>query len=162
MELSLCEIMDNKVWVIEIKYGDRTVYTLHYDSESGESVLHTDDNLACFDSLDKLRNFCKEKQIILATDDIARSFDFNLEINEDAQCKRLIENWNLLITMAGALGIEFEGNKKEYDRLYSRLFDHATPTQILVIDKPEQARLTRVFEGRTPIFEKIITIDAEV
>lgn len=156
-EIILHDIKDSEVWAIEIKNGDKRYVTLHYDTENGAGVLHTESALVGFESYNSLKQFCKEKQLSLPKDEISHSFDFDIEIGSAVYCKRVIELWNLLLVMARAIGVEAEGAGKEYERLYSRIFDHApTGNASLALERSEQTKLERIFSHKDEILDKFI------
>ena len=154
------EIKDNIAWIIELCFGERRLYTLHYDSEHSASVLHTSDNAVAFSSIDKLTALCREKHLnLIDGEKISHSFNFDIELDSVIPCKAVLENWNLLTLIAEAQGDEFEGAKKENEALLSYIFDHASSDNVtLTLDEKKYSRLLHVFEEKDQILEKIAVL----
>ena len=77
----LHEIKDNVAWIIELCFGEKKLYTLHYDAERSASVLHTSENAVAFASIDDLIALCHEKHLNLIDGErISRSFNFDIEL----------------------------------------------------------------------------------
>lgn len=153
----LHEIKDNVAWIIELCFGEKKLYTLHYDAERSASVLHTSENAVAFASIDKLIALCHEKHLNLIDGErISRSFNFDIELETTIPCKAVLENWNLLTLISEAQGEDFEGAKKEYESLLNYIFDHASSDVAkLDLDERKYAKLLRVFEGKDEILSKI-------
>jgi hypothetical protein len=49
-------------------------------------------------------------------------YDFDTPISNPIDYKRVLENWNLLNTIATSLGMFFEGDTKKHTKLYDLLF----------------------------------------
>ncbi len=155
MEIVLHDIKDSEAWAIAVKVNDVTHYTLHYDKEIGEGVLHTDDSLVSFSTFEQLSEFCASKQLTLGGNGVAHEFDFNFEITENAHCKLIVEHWNLLAVMAGALGEDFGISSKEYEKLYAKLFEGSKDYETTIeLDEAELERLKSVFDKMKPILDK--------
>ncbi len=156
----LHEIKDNVAWIIELCFGGKRLYTLHYDAEHSASVLHTSCDAVAFSSIDKLIELCHEKHLnLIDGEKISHSFDLDIALDSVIPCKAVLENWNLLTLIAEAQGGEFEGAKKENESLLSYIFDHASSDNVtLTLDERKYSKLLRVFEGKDQILEKIAII----
>ena len=54
-------------------------------------------------------------------------YDFDTPISNPIDYKRVLDNWNLLNTIASTFGMFFEGDMKKYTKLYDLLFRLNTP-----------------------------------
>lgn len=157
MEIILHDIKDSEVWAIKVKNDGVLHYTLHYDREKSEGVLHTEENLVYFYSFNSLKEFCKKNQLSLGGDEVAHEFDFDFEIGDVVPCKLVVEHWNLLAVMAHTLDIELDSAGKEYERLYAKLFELSGDYSLSAeLDASEKERLEALFSGKNDILGKFI------
>ena len=71
--------------------------------------------------------FCKINELKIENEVV--EYDFNTPITNPIDLKRILENWNLLNTIANTFGMFFEGDLKKYTPLYDFLFRLNTPTE---------------------------------
>lgn len=129
-----CSCIENRiVYPILIKNNGKSYLTLYYYSDRSDSILHNDArNLLYFGTREKMEHFCKINCLTIENDVV--EYDFDVPISNPIDYKCVLENWNLLNTIAGAFGMFFEGNLKKYTPIYDLLFrlntavEHIPPT----------------------------------
>ncbi len=63
----------------------------------------------------------------MQTESAIVEYDFDAPIGNPIDFTRILNNWNLLNTIAATLGIPFEGDSEKYTSLYDLLFGLNTP-----------------------------------
>lgn len=122
------EIENQKVYPIFIKNNGKSFLTLYYYTAHSDSVLHSNaKSIVCFQSSDQMNAFCKKHE--LKMDEEIAEYDFDAPIENPVDYTRVLNNWNLLNTIAGAFGMYFEGDSKKYTPLYRLLFRLNTPIE---------------------------------
>ena len=76
-----------------------------------------------------MERFCKSNDLKIENDIV--EYDFDTPITNPIDYKRILENWNLLNTIASTFGMFFEGDSKKYSSLYDLLFRLNTPIEPL-------------------------------
>ena len=124
-----CTCIENRiVYPILIKNNGNSYLTLYYYTERSDSILHTDaKNLLCFQSAAEMERFCKTNELIIENDVV--EYDFDTHISNPIDYERVLNNWNLLNTIANTFGMFFEGDLKKYSSLYDLLFRLNTPIE---------------------------------
>ena len=121
-------ICNRVVYPILIKNNKRAYLTLYYYTESSDSILHKDaKTLLCFASQEEMQRFCSANELTIENDVV--EYDFDTPISNPIDYDRVLQNWNLLNTIASTLGMSFEGDMKKYNDLYELLFRLNTPTE---------------------------------
>jgi len=116
------------VYPILIKNNKTHYLTLYYYTELSDSILHKDaKNLLYFGSKEEMERFCKANELTIQNDIV--EYDFDMPISNPIDYKRILDNWNLLNTVASTLGMFFEGDMKKYTKLYDLLFKLNTPIE---------------------------------
>ena len=114
------------VYPILIKNNKTAYLTLYYYTERSDSILHNDTkNLLYFRSKEEMECFCKINELTIENDVV--EYDFDTPISNPIDYKRVLDNWNLLNTIASTFGMFFEGDMKKYTKLYDLLFRLNTP-----------------------------------
>jgi|GEM_PF-6566337 len=72
-----------------------------------------------------MAHFCEINELTMEDDVI--EYDFDTPISNPIDYERVLDNWNLLNTIAGTFGMFFEGDCKKYTPLYNLLFRLNTP-----------------------------------
>ena len=128
---NLCISIENKiVYPILIKNKNISYLTLYYYTEHSDSILHRDvKKLLYFQSKEKMEYFCKINELKIENE--VFEYDFDAPITNPIDYKRILENWNLLNTIASTFGMFFEGDSKKYSSLYDLLFRLNTPIEPL-------------------------------
>ena len=126
---NFCISIENRiVYPILIKNKNISYLTLYYYTEHSDSILHRDvKELLYFQSKEKMECFCKINELKIKNEVV--EYDFDAPITNPIDYKRILENWNLLNTIASTLGIFFEGDLKKYSSLYDLLFRLNTPIE---------------------------------
>ena len=123
-----CISIENRiVYPILIKNKNISYLTLYYYTEYSDSILHKDANLLYFQSKEKMQYFCKINELKIENEVV--EYDFDALITNPIDYKRILENWNLLNTIANTFGMFFEGDLKKYTSLYDLLFRLNTPIE---------------------------------
>ena len=123
-----CISIENRiVYPILIKNKNISYLTLYYYTEYSDSILHKDAKLLCFRSEEKIKRFCECNELKIENEVV--EYDFDAPITNPIDYKRILENWNLLNTIASTLGMFFEGDLKKYSSLYDLLFRLNTPIE---------------------------------
>ena len=124
-----CSCIENRVvYPILIKNNKKAYLTLYYYTERSDSILHKDTkNLLYFGSREEMDRFCKINGLTIENDVI--EYDFDTPISNPIDYKCVLENWNLLNTIATTLAMFFEGDMKKYTNLYDLLFRLNTPIE---------------------------------
>ena len=122
-----CNCIENRVvYPISIKNNKSSYLTLYYCTERSDSILHNDaKNLLYFISKEEMECFCKINELTIDNDVV--EYDFDMPISNPIDYKRVLDNWNLLNTIASTFGMFFEGDMKKYTKLYDLLFRLNTP-----------------------------------
>ncbi|MBO5148552.1 MAG: hypothetical protein J6C24_07820 [Clostridia bacterium] len=119
------------VYPLLIKNNGNTYLTLYYYTEHADSILHGNSkNLLCFQSIDAMKHFCTINELTIENDIV--EYDFDTPFSNPIDYKRVLENWNLLNTIAGTFGMFFEGNLKKYTPLYDLLFRLNTTIELIL------------------------------
>ena len=122
-----CSCIENRiVYPILIKNNGNAYLTLYYYTEHSDSVLHNDSKkLLYFQSTSEMQRFCEMNGLTIENDVV--EYDFDTPISNPIDYKRVLDNWNLLNTIASTFGMFFEGDMKKYTKLYDLLFRLNTP-----------------------------------
>ena len=116
------------VYPILIKNNKTAYLTLYYYTERSDSILHKDaKKLLYFGSKEEMERFCKANELTIQNDIV--EYDFDTPISNPIDYKRILDNWNLLNTVASTSGMLFEGDMKKYTKLYDLLFRLNTPIE---------------------------------
>ena len=126
-----CSYIKNRiVYPISIKNKENFYLTLYYYTEHFDSILHKDTKkLLYFQSKEEMERFCKINELKIENDIV--EYDFDTPITNPINYKRILENWNMLNTIASTFGMFFEGDSKKYSSLYDLLFRLNTPIEPL-------------------------------
>ena len=126
-----CSCIENRVvYPIIIKNNKNSYLTLYYYTERSDSILHNyAKNLLYFRSKEEMERFCEINELTIENDIV--EYDFDTPISNPIDYKRVLDNWNLLNTIAGAFGMFFEGDMKKHNKLYDLLFGLNTPIEPL-------------------------------
>ena len=102
--------------------------TLYYYTERSDSILHKDTkHLLYFQSTAEMEYFCNNNELTIENDIV--EYDFDTPISNPIDYKKVLDNWNLLNTIASTFGMFFEGNLNKYTPLYDLLFRLNTPVE---------------------------------
>ena len=124
-----CSCIENRiVYPILIKNNGNAYLTLYYYTEHSDSVLHNDSKkLLYFQSTSEMQRFCEMNGLTIENDVV--EYDFDAPLSNPIDYKRILDNWNLLNTIATTFGMFFEGDSKKYTSLYNLLFRLNTPAE---------------------------------
>ena len=127
--INYCSCIENRVvYPISIRNKGNSYLTLYYYTEHSESILHKDTkNLLYFQSTEAMELFCKENELKIEADVV--EYNFNTPISNPVNYIEVLNNWNLLNTIANTFGMYFEGDLKKYSPLYELLFRLNTSTE---------------------------------
>ena len=127
--IDFCNYIENRVvYPILIKNNGNLYLTLYYYTECSESILHKDaKNLLYFRSTEEMELFCKSNE--LKIENYVVEYNFDTPISNPIDYNQVLENWNLLNTIASTFGMFFEGDLKKYNALYDLLFRLNTPIE---------------------------------
>lgn len=121
-------IEDRIVYPILIKNHGRNYLTLYYYTEYSDSVIHNNKKrILYFQSDEYMRAFCMENDLQTKNDTVEYNFDAPIENPIDFT--RVLDNWNLLNTIAKTFKMFFEGDRKKYTSLYDYLFRLNMPSE---------------------------------
>ena len=102
MERFCVDIQDKTVYPILIKNNGNSYLTLYYHTEYSDSVLHSDKKqILYFKSAEDMEAFCKNNDLQIEEEIVEHDFDAPIENPIDYT--QILDNWNLLNTIAGAL-----------------------------------------------------------
>ena len=119
--LMVNNIIDNTVYPIVIKSRGIRYLTLYYYTDHSDAVLNDGSkSILYFKSEEAMSLFCNS--LGLNKDGNVYEYDFDAPLTNQIDYKRVLENWNLLNTIAGVFGMYFEGNLRKYTPLYDLLF----------------------------------------
>lgn len=120
------DCMENReVYPVQIINKGKVYLTLFYYTAASDSILHNDKNILYFSSVEDMEAFCVGNHLQMAEELVA--YDFDAPTANPVDYVRLLDNWNLLNTIATMFGMFFEGDCKKYDPLYDLLFRLNTP-----------------------------------
>ena len=124
-----CNCIENRiVYPILIKNNGRSYLTLYYYTAHSDSILHRDTKtILYFQSTQAMELFCKENALKIEND--VFEYHFDTPITNPIDYKQVLDNWNLLNTIASTFGMFFEGDLKKYTPLYDLLFRLNTPIE---------------------------------
>ena len=155
-----CSSIENlTVYPVLVKNNKNSYLTLYYDTEHSDSVLRKDaKTLLCFESKEKMERFCKINGLTIENDIV--EYDFDKPISNPIDFKKVLDNWNLLNTIASSLGMFFEGNNKKYDKLYDLLFRLNTPIEPIFstydVGEKYLKYILKVFRKKDRFFERFV------
>jgi len=122
------DMEDQTVSPILIKNNGNRYLTLYYFTERSDSVLHKDSkHIFCFQTMEDMEAFCQKNG--LQPENQLSEYDFDSPIENPIDFSRVLNNWNLLNTIAGITGMFFEGDCRKYNSLYNLLFRLNTPVE---------------------------------
>ena len=153
-----CSCIENRVvYPILIKNNGKSYLTLYYYTELSDSILHNyDKNLLYFQSTREMKRFCKINELTIENDVV--EYDFDTLITNPIDYKRVLDNWNLLNTVAGTFGMFFEGDLKKYTPLYDLLFRLNTPVEPIPptygISKKHFKYILKIFRKKDRFLER--------
>lgn len=126
MTIILGNIEDRRVYPIRVRNHGKDYLTLYYYTQDSDAVLHTAaKRLVYFGSEADMARFCQSHGLEMADD--FGEFDYDVPIDNPVDYGRILDNWNLLNTIAEIFGMFFEGDGRKYTRLYNLLFRLNTP-----------------------------------
>ena len=145
------------VYPILIRNNKNSYLTLYYYTKRSDSILHNDEkNLLYFRSKEEMERFCKINGLTIENDIV--EYDFDTPISNPIDYKRVLENWNMLNTIATTFGMFFEGDMKKYTNLYDLLFRLNTPIEpiplIYNIGEKYLKNILKVFRKKDRFLEK--------
>ena len=108
---SYCDLIkDRTVYPILIKNNGKSYLTLYYYTKHADSVLHNDEKrILYFDSPSEIEAFCEENNLVIENDIV--EYDFDTPIENPSDYRSILENWNLLNTIASTFSMFFEGDR---------------------------------------------------
>ena len=153
-----CDIKNKIVYPILIKNNGNSYLTLYYYTERSDSILHNvAKNLLYFQSTEEMEYFCKINELTIEND--VYEYDFDAPISNPIDYKHILDNWNLLNTIADNFGMFFEGDLKKYTPLYDLLFRLNTPVESIspTYDVGEKylKYILKVFRKKDRLLKKI-------
>lgn len=155
------EIADKEVYPIVVKNGGKEFLTLYYYTDLSDSILHTSQELVYFENFDELKWFCQHNSLSIQQD--LYTFNFDVSLINPTDYKVVLENWNLLNTVADIFNIDFDGNSEKYNDLYELLFNYCTSEtelpQSVVLDEKSNQALLRVFEKKNSLLDRFVSIN---
>ena len=147
-----CISIENRiVYPILIKNKNISYLTLYYYTEHSDSILHEDAKLLYFQSKEKMEYFCIINDLKIGNEVV--EYNFDTLITNPIDYKRILENWNLLNTIASTFGMFFEGDLKKYTPLYDLLFRLNTPAEPI---SPAWKVSEKYFEYISPIIDSLV------
>lgn len=155
---SFCRCIENRiVYPILIKNNGSAYLTLYYYTERADSILHKDTkHLLYFQSTTEMEQFCINNALTIQNDIV--EYDFDVPISNPIDYKRVLENWNLLNTVASSFEMFFEGDLKKYTPLYDLLFRLNTPVEPIPptynIDEKYFKYILKVFRKKDRFLER--------
>jgi len=133
MECISGEIANQTVYPIAIKNKGKYYLTIYYYTERSDGILHNDaKKLLYFTAKEELECFCKINELTIerfTVDKDIFEYDFDVPVSNPIDYKRVLDNWNLLNTIASTFGMFFEGDMDKYTKLYDLLFRLNTPIE---------------------------------
>ena len=126
-----CNKIENRtVYPILIKNNGKSYLTLYYYTKHADSVLHNDEKrILYFDSPSEKEAFCAGNNLVIENDIV--EYDFDTPIENPPDYRSILENWNLLNTIASTFSMFFEGDRSKYNSLYDLLFRLNTPIETI-------------------------------
>ena len=153
-----CSCIENRiVYPILIKNNGNAYLTLYYYTDLSDSVLHNDSKkLLYFQSTSEMQRFCEMNGLTIENDVV--EYDFDAPISNPVDYKHILNNWNLLNTIAGTLGMFFEGDLKKHTSLYNLLFRLNTPAEPIPttynVGEKCLKYILKVFRKKDRVFQK--------
>ena len=150
-------IENQVVYPILIKNNGKSYLTLYYYTSRADSILHKDaECILYFQSQAEMAVFCTRNELTIESDVVV--YDFDTPITNPIDYTRILDNWNLLNTVASTLGMFFEGDLKKYNSLYDLLFRLNTPVEPIPptynIGKKQFNYLLKIFRKRERFFQR--------
>lgn len=151
-------IMDRTVYPVVLRCGGREFLTLYYDVNGGDAVLHDGAHFICFRDMGELNAFCADAGVAVFGEVLL--YDFDLPLEGEIDYSSLLNNWNLLNTLAGTFGMYFEGDRKKYDGLYNLLFRLSTCAEQIApkirLCRAHARQLKRIFHRRERFLKRFV------
>lgn len=121
MKIFLEDMEDRSVYPIQIQYkGDNYLTLLYYNVRSDSLLRTAAGQIVCFGSEAAMVRFCEKNR--LKRGEELSVYDFDAPIENPIDFGRVLNNWNLLNTIATNFKMFFEGDQKKYTPLYRLLF----------------------------------------
>ena len=155
MDNAIFDIKDKQVFPIIIINEGKEYLTLQYeDSDGVDTVLHKE-RIFYFDNMESLKDFCEKYGLIL--DEGVYTHDLDKPIENPVDYRYILDNWNLLNTVASTVGKRFEGDKRKYNPLYDLFFGMVTssedvPPKIELLP-PHYKLLLKAFKNKNKLFK---------
>ena len=112
MKIFLEDMEDRAVHPVQIRYKGDTYLTLLYYNVRSDSLLRTAaGQIVCFGSEAAMVRFCEKNR--LKRGEELSVYDFDAPIENPIDFGRVLNNWNLLNTIATNFKMFFEGNQKK-------------------------------------------------
>lgn len=150
-------IIDNTVYPISIKIRGVRYLTLYYYTDDSDAVLNDGSkSILYFKSEESMSLFCNSRGLKIAGD--IYGYDFDAPLVNPLDYKKVLENWNLLNTIAGVFGMYFEGNLRKYTPLYDLLFCLNTPIKPIpdtyTVSEIHLKYISKVFRKKDRLLER--------
>ena len=153
-----CDDIENKtVYPILIKNNRKNYFTLYYYTEYSDSILHNDaKQILWFLSIEDMKNFCEKNELNFENE--MAVYDFEAPIENPVDYKRILENWNLLDTIANIFKMFFDGKNKKYDALYDLLFRLNTPLEpippMYLMSEKNYKNIQKIFKKKNRFLDR--------
>ena len=103
--------------VINIIFNGTNYYTMFENEDS--TLYHENYKFIIYSSKEKLLAYFSSQNVI--DNNISYNFD-ETNVNNPVDYNDVLNKWNLLMDISSVKNMHFEGNEKEYTRLYNYLF----------------------------------------
>jgi len=125
----ICADAENRVvYPVLIKYNGKNYITLYYYTAHSDLILHNEaKRILYFQSPQDMERFCEMNALTVGYDLV--EYDFDTPITNPIHYQQVLDNWNMLNTIAGTFGMFFEGDSDRYNGLYNLLFRLNTPVE---------------------------------
>lgn len=149
----ICNYIENsEVYPIKIIYKGKDYLTLYYYAKDADCILHgKNKSILSFLSIEDIEKFCKKNGLKVGGEIV--EYDFDATIINPVDYKKVLDNWNLLNTIASTFGMFFEGDLQKYTAVYEFLFRLNTSIETIpstfLIGKKHYECILKVFRKKS-------------
>lgn len=158
MKTNCNNILNSKVYPIKIIYKGKSYLSLYYYTKENDGILHKENkSIVSFLTINDIERFCEENDLKLEGE--IAEYDFDTPITNPVDYNRVLNNWNLLNTIAGTFGMFFEGDLQKYNAVYDLLFRLNTPVETIpptfFVSKKYYDYILKVFSKQSRFLKRL-------
>lgn len=155
-------IEGNTVYPVFVRYRGNRHLILYAYSDPDDTVISDEcGGILSFSSEEDAERYCQIRGLLLENDHSFPEYDFDAPIENPIVYTSVLNNWNLLNTIARRLGMFFEGDRARYNGLYDLLFSLSLPAEPIPptydVGEMNLAELHRVFRKKDRFLSRFVS-----